>query len=82
MFFDKAVFSQLFFDLAEIAFGSGNVQSVGDGFQMFDLRLCFRQLLNKRLFRPFQLAITVKVFFAFSEGVKAGSSGTVISSFV
>ena len=63
MFFDKAVFSQLFFDLAEIAFGSGNVQSVGDGFQMFDLRLCFRQLLNKRLFRPFQLAITVKVFF-------------------
>ena len=71
-----------FFDLAEIAFGPGDVQGVGDGFQMLDLGFRICQLFCKRLFCTLQFSVTVKIFFRVSEGVSVGSRGTVISSSV
>ena len=40
--FDIAVLSELFLDLGKVTFGSGDIQSIGDRFQMRDLtfRIC------------------------------------------
>ena len=40
--FDIAVLSELFLDLRKVTFGSGDIQSIGDRFQMGDLtfRIC------------------------------------------
>ena len=63
MLFDETVFCQLFFDLAEIAFGPGDIQGVGDGFQMLDFGFRICQLFCKRLFCTLQFSVTVKIFF-------------------
>ena len=44
---DVTIFRQFFFDLTEIIFGSGNIQCIGYGFQMFNLGFCVCNLFCK-----------------------------------
>ena len=62
MFFDVAIFGQLFLDLAQVTLCEGDVKGVGDGFQMLDLGFCVGELLGKSFLSTFEFAVAVEIF--------------------
>ena len=61
--FDIAVLGELFLDLGKVTFRSGNIQSIGDGFQMGDLTFRICDLLCDSFFGTLQLSVFIKIFF-------------------
>ena len=70
--FDIAVLSELFLDLGKVTFGSGDIQSIGDRFQMRDLTFRICDLFGDGFLCTLQLSVFINV----------GSRGIVISSLV
>ena len=73
MAFHVAVLHQLFLDLGKVAFLSGNIKGIGNGFQMLDLAGCVCNLNLQGFLGTLQLAVAVEVFF----GILLGSEGRV-----
>ena len=68
-----AVFHQLFLDLGKVALLSGNVQGIGDGFQMFDLAGGVCNLNLQSFLSTFQLTVTIEILL----GILLRSQGRI-----
>ena len=60
--FDIAVFSQLFLDLGKVTFRSGDIQSIGDRFQMRNLTFRICELFCDGFLCTLQLPVFIKIF--------------------
>lgn len=60
--FDIAVLSELFLDLGKVTFGSGDIQSIGDRFQMRDLTFRICDLFGDGFLCTLQLSVFIKIF--------------------
>lgn len=80
--FDIAVLGELFLDLGKVTFRSGDIQSIGDRFQMRDLTFRICELFCDGFLCTLQLPVLSKYFLEFCAGVSVGSRGIVISSLV
>ncbi len=85
---DVAGFHQFFFDLHQILFGEGNVQSRADRLQMPDLAFRFFELSGDSFKGPFQFSVFVKIALGIFlgresrvQGYGDGLSGVVIYGF-
>ena len=62
MTFDIAVLSELFLDLGKVTFRSGDIQSIGDRFQMRDLTFRICDLFGDGFLCTLQLSVFIKIF--------------------
>lgn len=62
MTFDIAVLSELFLDLGKVTFRSGDIQSIGDRFQMRDLIFRICDLFCDGFLCTLQLSVFIKIF--------------------
>ena len=60
--FDIAVLSELFLDLGKVTFRSGDIQSIGDRFQMRDLTFRICDLFRDGFLCTLQLSVFIKIF--------------------
>ena len=60
--FDIAVLSELFLDLGKVTFRSGDIQSIGDRFQMRDLTFRICDLFCDGFLCTLQLSVFIKIF--------------------